>query len=463
MVSFFKRKCCHAWFILLLMSPLSLWAQKKYSLSNLIDSANNHFPVLMQKRALAGAAHATITDVRHSFLPQFKLSDQLNVGTDNSIAGSYLPLGINPSSSAGVRGDNNYQAAGGNIAVLYGEYELINFGLRNAQLGNAKAYEGLQESDVQKEQYILELNIAKLYFSILKNQSRLNADQQNIERYQNIFTVIHALTASGIKPGSDSSLAKAELSKTRISYNQTLGTIQQLKQQLSYFTGIPSDNLDVDTLMNNAVSSKPVMDGHSIDSLANPLLNYYAKKKEVVLSTKKLISKSYLPKILLAGSTWARGSSIQYNDNYQPITDGFGYQRYNYAVAMAITYNLFNGIYKKDKLAVNRFQIQASDYELQQQTQALNASFLQAETALQTANANLLEIPVQLQSAEDTYNQKMAQYKAGIISLIDITNALFVLYRSQADYIETQNDWYLAQVDRAAAKGNLIQFIQTLK
>jgi outer membrane protein TolC len=463
MASFFKRKCCCTLGILLLVSPLSVWAQKKYNLSSLVDSANNHFPILMQKRALIGAAHATITDVRHSFLPQFKLSDQLNLGTDNSIAGSYLPLGITPSSSAGVRSDNNYQLATGNIAVLYGEYELVNFGLRNAQLNNAKAYAVLQESDLQKEQYLLELNVARLYFTILKNQSRLNADQQNIERYQNIFNVIHALAASGIKPGSDSSLAKAELSKTRISYNQTVGAINQLKQQLAYFTGIAASDLNIDTLINSSIYSMPVSGDHSIDSLSNPLLTYYMKKKETFLTNKKVISKSYLPKILLAGSTWARGSSIQYNDNYQPLTDGFGYQRFNYAVGLAITYNLFNGIYKRDKLAINRFQLQASDYELQQQTQALNSSFLQAENALQTAGANLLEIPIQLQSAEDTYNQKMAQYKAGIISLIDLTNASFVLYRSQSDFIETRNDWYLAQIDKAAAKGNLIQFIQTLK
>jgi outer membrane protein len=182
-----------------------------------------------------------------------------------------------------------------------------------------------------------------------------------------------------------------------------------------------------------------------------------------VLANENLIKKSYLPKILLAGSSWARGSSIQYSDQYKSLANGLGYQRFNYALGIAFTYNLFNGIYKKDKLAINRYQLQASEYELQQQKLALNSSVNQANNALQTTMDNLRELPVQLKSAEDTYQQKLAQYKAGLISLIDLTNASFVLYRSQTDYIETLNDWYLAQLDKAASTGNLIPFIQTIK
>jgi outer membrane protein TolC len=139
-----------------------------------------------------------------------------------------------------------------------------------------------------------------------------------------------------------------------------------------------------------------------------------------------------------------------------------GYQRFNYGLGVAFTYNLFNGLFKKDRLAVNRYQIQASDYELQQQKEALQSAVLQADNSLTTTESNLREIPVQLHAAQDTYGQKLAQYKAGIISLIDLTNASFVLYRSQTDYIETLNDWYLAQLNKAASTGNLQQFIQTI-
>ena len=459
----FNRRCYCVLGIILLLPALSITAQStNYSLPNLIDSAQNYLPLLMQKKALLGAAKAGVTDTRHSFLPQLTFSEQLNIGSANSMEGSYFTFGITPTTSGSIRAENMLQPATANVGVLYSEYEVENFGLNKAKLDNAQAYIGLAETDLKQAQYYITLNIAKLYFNILKNQYRLNADKQNIDRYQSIFTVIQALTSAGITAGADSSLAKAELSKTKIIYNQTLGAMSQLKEQLSYLTGIAPNSLLLDTLASSSINNL-IMPQLLGDTNSNPLINYFAQKKKILLSNERLIKKSYLPKIVLAGSSWARGSSIQYNDNYKSLGTGLGYQRFNYDVGIAFTYNLFNSIYKKDQLAINRYQLQASDYDLQQQKLALSSSEKQADNALVTTMANLTELPVQLHAAEDTYQQKLAQYKAGIISLIDLTNASFVLYRSQTDYIETLNDWYLAQLDKAAATGKLAQFIKTLK
>ena len=51
----------------------------------------------------------------------------------------------------------------------------------------------------------------------------------------------------------------------------------------------------------------------------------------------------------------------------------------------------------------------------------------------------------------------------GIISLIDLTNAAFVLDRSLNDYAQTTGNWYLAQLDKAIASGHLAGFIQSIQ
>lgn len=447
----------------LLQHSVTVFAQTHYNLQKLITASENYLPVLKQKQALMNSANASVTDLRHSFLPKLTLSDQLNIGSDNSLAGTLLPIGINPSTSGGIRASGNMQAETGNIGVLYGEYELMNFGLNAAKIKTAQTYVDLEQSDFQRERYLVQLQVSKLYFSALKTEYRLETDKQNVNRYDSIFNVIKALTVSGLRAGSDSSLAKAELSKARITYNQTLGSLNQVKEQLAYYTGLPAPKILIDSLANSFLVHTPIPVNMLPDTLANPLIDYYIKKRNIFLSYNNLIRKSYLPKIILAGTTWARGSSIQFNDDYKSLGTGLGYQRFNYSVGIALTYNLFNGLYKKDKLTINKFETDASDFELQQQRVALNSASLQADNALLTTQANLTELPIQLQSALDTYHQKLAQYKAGIISLIDLTNASFVLYRSQTDYIETLSDWYLAQLDKAVATGNLTQFIQTIK
>lgn len=461
MVTFSQGKAFSLLLVISLSQNFFLQAQQHYSLQDLVSISRNYLPSIKQRQALLNSAKASVTDTRHSFLPQLRASEQLNIGSDNSLAGSYFTYGITPSTSAGVRAANSLQAVSGNIAVVAGEYELANFGLNKAKLQFAESLVHLQETDLAKEGYYIQLEVARLYFNLLRNQYKLRADAQNVERYQRIYAIITALTSSGIKAGADSSLAKAELSKTRISYNQTAGRIAQLKEQLSLVTGIPSDQLLLDSV--SSLAGPAVTITSAIDTTSHPLLQYYRQRKQLYSDNEKLIHKMYQPRILLSVATWARGSSIQFNDQFKSLAVGLSYQRFNYALGLAFSYNLLNGLYKKDKLAINRFQAEASAFEYEQQRVSLESAEKQVAAALRTVQSNLKELPVQLQAAQDTYQQKLAQYKAGIISLIDLTNASFVLYRSQTDYIETLNDWYVSQLEQAAAAGRLFQFIQTIK
>jgi outer membrane protein TolC len=319
----------------------------------------------------------------------------------------------------------------------------------------------LQQADFDKELYIIKWQIGKLYFDLLKSKYQLAVDSQNIKRYESIYNVINALTSSGINAGVDSSLAKAELSKTKISYNNRAGEITQLQQQLSYFTGINAE-INIDTSEKKYVENKTIFNS-IVDTLANPLTDYYNKQEQFYKSTEMLVKKMYLPKVMLAAAGWARGSSIDYNDQYKDFASGLGYQRFSYGIGIAVTYDLLNGIRRKDRLNVTHFQTTAAGYETQQQTLSLKTAALQASASVKVAETNLTELPVQLQAASDAFDQKVAQYKAGIINLVDLTNASFVLYTSQSAYVQTLNEWFIANLNKAAATGNLDFFIQSIK
>ena len=446
-----------------LTSTTVLAQEQKKTLTDLIESAKTHLPILKQKAAQLNAAKAVVTDVEHSFLPQIRASAQYSFGSDNALSGVTLPFISNISISGGNRADNKLEPATGSLAVLYGEYELYNFGLNNAKRNAVNAFIDLNNSDLQREMYLIELNVAKTYFYILKNQNKLATEKQNIERYESLFDLIRAQVRSGLRPGSDTSSAKAEISKAHISYNQTLGTLNQYKVQLTYLTGINSEELlaiSFEPFRNND-NSKLIVPGAVLTT--NPLIDYLYKKKNIYDLNEKVIEKSFLPKIVLGASVLARGSSIQYNDNYQSLLEGFGFQRFNYVVGAAINYNLLNNLYKRDKVAIYKIQTEANDFEIQQQVETLNTATLQAENAIQTARANLLEIPNQILAAQETYSQKLAQYKSGLISLNDLRNAALLVYRAQSDEVDFQTDWFTSQLERAAATGNLDAFIQSLK
>lgn len=441
------------------------FAQQNYitSLQKLVDAAQHHFPILQQKLALISGAKAQVTYVKHQYLPQTNVGDEVSLGTDNSLPGAFLPINVLPSVSGGIRAKNNFQPSFGNVASLYGDVQLSNFGLKDARVRLAESYVGLAQGDLEKEAYLIKWNLAKTYFELLRQAYQSSADRQNINRYDSIYKVIEAIALAGIRPGADTSLALAELSKSRINYNQTLGKIAQAKQQLSYWSGLPVNQISVDTGGEAMLELVHQVGGIYADSANNPLIDYYNKQSQVYQSNEQVAKKSFQPKLLLATSVWARGSGIDYDNTYKPLETGLGYQRFNYAAGISFTYDLFSPIHKRDKLAIAHFNTLASNNELEQQRLLLQNVNEQANEAIKTSTDNLAELPVQQASAEAVYQQKIAQYRAGIISLIDLTNASFVLFRSQVDYIETINGLLVASLDKAAATGNIDRFIQLIK
>jgi outer membrane protein TolC len=462
MFIFHKRK--RVFYILLIFLHAvskGLCQRPVVSLSNLNDSADHYLPRILGKKAQLSSASAAIIETRHQFLPALRFNEQLNLGSDNSVAGSYFSYGIVPSSSSGVREANDYQAAAGNIAILYGEYDLVDFGYKNARIGFAKSQETLSKADLQRELYILHGRICRAYFNLMVSEARMAIEKETVKRYDTIFNIISALTLSGIRPGSDSSLAKAELSKSRITYNQITGQAENYREEISYLTGVSTAQIRTDTAL-MAINSKRNMFYPQADSADNPLIDYYAELSKLYISNERLIAKSYLPKIRLTAASWARGSSIQYEDQYKSVPEGLGYQRFNYLAGVSFQYNLFNGLHKKDRLKTFGFEREATELEFKQQQVSLASALRQAQNSIDISEQNLVEMPVQYQSAVDTYNQKVAQYKAGLITLIDLTNAAFVLDRSLNDYAGTIGNWYLAQLDKAIATGNLPGFIQSI-
>jgi outer membrane protein TolC len=458
------------WILFLVLPACPLSAQ--YSLAGLVDSASRRLPLLLEKQALVESAKAGITEARHAYLPKLNVVEELSVGSANDLAGPFLPVpGVLHSVAGSITGAPNYEAVTGNLASIYGEYELMNFGLRGAKVNNAVAFLGVQQADLEKERYLVKWQIARIYFGILRSRYQLAVDSADIGRYQAMYSVSRALTSTGVNAGVDSSLAKAGLSRTRINFNQVTGNLHRLQQQLAYLTGVENVEIALDTswrggLMSGAGSGavRGMNGGMADDSAAfNPLADYYEKQRLRYSAEEELARKSYLPKIMLGAGGWARGSSIQYNNVYKPAGEGLGYQRLNYLAGVGITYDLFNGTHRKDRLAVINGQVRAADYSLRQQQLELHNQEIQADESIRIAQQNLAELPVQMQAATDAYNQKLAQYKAGIINLVDLSNASFELFQAQSTYIETLNDWYVASLDKAATTGKLDQFIQSVK
>ncbi len=435
----------------------------KIGLKQAIDSAIKNYPALNAKQLELQSANAAVRDAKDQRLPSLNVSDQVDLGTANSLSGSYFPMGIVPSTSGGISPGNNSNAFSGNIGVAYMEDELYNFGLNKARITTAQSFANTSKADYDATSYTVQYQIAQLFFDILKYRLLTNIQQKNIERYSVLFNYIKAYTGSGIKAGVDSSVANAEVSKAKIDYIQTQEVYNKLKAEFAYYTGIKNKNFEIDTAayhLPNALLNQ-LQSNVSADSVSsgNPILLFYNSQWNYALAQEKLTRKSYLPKLYLVGSAWMRGSSISPTDGYQDLSTGLNYSRYNYMGGLALTYNIADLVHRKDKVATQDFHAEAVHEEMNQQKLVLENQLQQADISIQSVLDREKEIPIQLQAAQNAFSQKSAQYNAGIANIAELTDASYLLYRAETDAVEIQSDLLNTLLQKAAANNTLNTFL----
>jgi outer membrane protein TolC len=451
---------------LLILSGYSLsFAQtgNKIGLKQAIDSAIKNYPELNAKQLEIKSADAVVRDAKDQRLPSLTVSDQVDIGTANSLSGSYFPMGIIPSTSGGISVENNSNTFSGNIGVAYMEHELYNFGLNHARIASAESFANTSKADYDATSYSLQFQISQLFFDLLKYRLLTSVQQKNIERYNVLYNYIKAYTGSGIKAGVDSSIANAEVSKAKIQYIQTLEVYNKLRSEFIYYTGIKNKDFEIDTgmyhLPDAIVNQLQLKVSADSVSTSNPILAYYNSQWEYALSQENLVKKSYLPKLYLLGSAWTRGSSISPTDGYGDLANGLNYSRYNYMGGLALTYNIFDMVHRKDKVATQYFHAEAIHEEVNQQKLLLENQLKQADIAIQAALDREREIPVQLKAAQNAFAQKSAQYNAGIANIAELTDASYLLYRAETDAVETQSDLLNTLLQKAVANNTLNAFL----
>jgi outer membrane protein TolC len=467
-----KKYACHlrqhikSIFILCCAIAFSFSAHSQtLNLYDAINRAVTNYPLIQQRQAEVAANRAHVRTVNNYRLPSLRLMDEVVGGTSNSLPGAYFSMGVVPSNSSSVRADENTTMSSGNIGLGYLDWPVYTFGYYNAQSREAKASLATSQAFLNSDTYLLTSSIINLYLDWLKKYRLLRIESQNLQRSGTILQAIRANVISGLKPGVDSSTASAEYSRNRIAYIQALNDYQNDRVALTTYTGgdtaIAPDTTLLSVAMQQNIFSLQPSDSLSID---HPLINVYQKLYEQQKASNAAISKSYLPKLSVEGAGWGRGSSISYNDHYDPnLMNGLGYSRYNYLFGLTLSYNLFDLKHQHDRIVEGRYLAESKQKAMQTQVANLNESLQQANIAYAGTQEKLKELPVELHSAQDAYNQQMALYRSGLNTLIDVTNALYVLNRVETDNVLAQDELLQELFLRAALSNQLSDFVQKFK
>ena len=218
-------------------------AAQPISLAQALELAHQNAPHLQAKAYQVQAAEADITQTRTQRLPSVRLSGQVSYGSTNAVAGTMLPIGTIIPSSGTLAGVNSYNAVFGSMGTALAEWSPVTFGQYPAQVARAEAARGYAQADADNEWFTQQLRVAQTYLDLLATQSLRRVREQDVRRVSTLKKTITRLALNGLRPGVDSTLARATVAQSQLALIAAREQEADRQAQLSTLLGQPGTHL----------------------------------------------------------------------------------------------------------------------------------------------------------------------------------------------------------------------------
>ena len=436
------------------------------SLQDLLNNMQSNYELLKYQGSLVKASEAQKKAVSYDRLPHLNTMLQATVNSVNNQEGAYQSYGVIPSIISGVRAQSNLGAVSGDAAFAGLNWEAVNFGAYKANENLAKQNMLVQMNTLASTQYDVDGYAAAYYIELVRQFQLQTVQQDNVNRLQQLKTTIGALVNSGVRPGVDSSVASAELSKSIVGLYQVQKNLAQTKVRLSTLTGLSTGQLNADTSAVNKVNS----DGMNLvfnavaDTVHHPYITLFTSIYDRSKARLQLENKSYYPKVFVDADAWVRGSSLSGTDQYNSdLLQGYQPNRFNYLVGLTMTYDIFNVAHKRLNSSVYRYEMDAAYHQLQNEKVNLNSDVQQALLEKDFEYNRLVETKHELDEAATAYNQQLSLYKNGLSSIIELNTALDYYIQAQKDYVEANVGLMKSVINYSLVTNTFTALVQNLK
>jgi len=427
-------------------------------LPELLKRAVASYPFLKAKKFDVQARKDMVSYAKSSALPSVDAAYQVNYSTYNNITGmatsqNFVPISGPPSST------NDYNGVFGSVGGLLMNWEPFTFGQRKSKIESAKAYQSYQEADESQEIFQHQVRTANAYLDVVLMNELVKVYSKNLERAENNVRIVNSLTRSGLRPGTDTSLFNAELSRAKIELLNFEKLRETQKVMLSEMLGATDYNYNLDSSFCTFLP-RPIVPSDS-ETQEHPLITLSRSRVAINQSEETSLVRSLNPKLSFWGTGNARGSGIRY-DGYVNSTDGLSFSRYNYGAGLVLSVPLL-------RFTTVRHQVSAQSALVQSEKERMNLVKLQLSKQNQIADVTLVnalkiakESPSFYRSAEFSYRSLLSRYNSGLINYTDLVQSQYILIKSETDLKKVYLDAWKALLYKAAVKGDINIFLNQL-
>jgi outer membrane protein TolC len=429
-----------------------------------VNTALQNYDVIKAKSNYVKASQATVQQNVLDYLPNVSLSAQNDYGTINGQSGpAYGFGGLGVSSSGPVLDKQNWNAAFGGLYVANINWDFFSFGRVKGRVKIARAILNRDEKDLEQEKFQHEVRVSAAYLNLLAAQRLRLSQERNLQRAETFKNTAVIRAMNGLNAGVDSSLAKAEVSSAKISLTKARDFEQEQANRLGILMGISAVDIKLDTASITRIPSHFGTD--TLQESSHPILNYYRQRIEVSNEQVKNFKKAIFPTFSFFGVMQGRGSgfSTAYaldQSNYtSSYTEGVNPVRGNYLLGIGVSWNITTIARSRPAVHAQEYISRGLQDEYEQVDRQLTAQLQLADNKIINAVNNYNEAPVQMKAASEAYLQKNTLYKNGLTTIVDLTQALYLLNRAETDRDIAYTNVWQALLLKSAALGDFNVFI----
>ena len=427
-------------------------------LKGAVQLAEQHYHLLQAHRYEVEAAQQNIVLAEYSRKPTIDASYQANIGTANNLTGIFYPVGILPMTGPPSAG-NNYKPATGSAASLLLNWQAVTFGLRAAQINSAIAEANVSQRQSEQDIFKHTINVISSYLDVLLSNDLVRIQEYNIQRVDTNLKQSRVLSKTGIKPGVDTAFFLSERSKAKMQYLNAKLELENQQWQLAQLVVLNALPVPVDTTFLNKLPT--TSSAFDTSFTTHPVIQYAQSQIASSQSKEAYLKKSYLPKINLWSTAFARGTGFQADG--VKTGEGLLLSRYNYGAGAQIIFPIMKYGEVKHQVQQQNFLSKAAQERLEESKSELSTQMRMANTSFQHSFQIVSEAQQQVTSANYAFNAMQLRYNTGLVNISDVVQAQYNLLQAELDVKKAYWNVWKAKLLEAAVKGDVNIFLKEIQ
>jgi outer membrane protein TolC len=447
--------------IILLVADYGLAQQASphpLKLDEAVDLALANFPAIQASRAQAAAAREGIRLAQTLYIPRTDMLWQENRATRNNIFGLLLPQAVIPSMSGPALPDQSAQGVWGSAGGVLVSWEPVDFGLRRAQVGLARAQTNQASAKLEVTRLDVAAAAADAFLTLLAAEESVKAAQANVDRMEVFDKSVHVLVNNQLRPGADASRADAELAAARIQFIQAQQSSDLSRIALGEAVGspVPPQSIEAGAFLD----LPPEEPAAAFRLESHPLALEQSAAIETARARIQVLDRLYFPRFTLQASVFGRGSGAITDGRFEGGAGGMVPSVGNWATGLQVTFPLLDifSIRSRRKIEASNEAAEKARYD--QTILALRAQDARAKSVEGSALRIAQTSPIELHAAREAESRSRARYEAQLANVTEVAEAERLLTQAEIDDAVARLAVWRARLAAAKARGDLKPFLQ---